>query len=62
MSIVNMWLFGDTLKGSKVLGGKSRLLVYQNLAIPSRRFTLLGNFNWKPTFFSFVVVAKVLKN
>ncbi len=59
MSIVDMWLFGDTLKGSKVLGGKSRLLVHQNLAIPSHRFTLLGNFNWKPTFFSFVVVAKV---
>jgi hypothetical protein len=57
-----MWLFGDTLKGSKVLGGESRLLVHQNLVIPNRRFTLLGNFNWKPTFFIFVVVAKVFKN
>jgi hypothetical protein len=30
-----MWFFGDTLKGSKVLGGESRLLVHWNLAVPS---------------------------
>ncbi len=45
MSIVHMWLFGDTLQGSKVLGGEFKSLIHQNLDVPRCRFTLLSKFN-----------------